>query len=308
MAHQAGDVSMPQWQALPGEQQVVRDRVLAAVANDDWAAVEKAGKEHLDFVIAREDLMRWAVHAGAGRVVFRLQSTGVNPFGHDLQTSAFGAALSSGKYDIAHDMLKCALVTNDRVLPDLGPCLEFALDNDDEAAVSWLLKFSLQKRLEMPFEVLRKAIDTSNVRRMELLVGHKSLADTFSDYADERSILHYAIRKGSVDTVGFLLNRKSGRERAASLCGKSEASGNTALHLAAASGDVAKLGLVLDLHKYGRVTKDAIETKNAKNKLPLDLALEAGHFEAAELLLGKGARPLKPLAKGESIEPECPHT
>ncbi len=252
--------------------------------------------------------MHCAVQAGARRVVFRLQNTYVNPFGHDVQTCAFQAALSSEKYDIAHDMLKYALVTNDHMLPDLGPYLEFALDNNDGAAISWLLKFSLHRRLEMPYEVLRKAIDTSNVRQIELLVGHQSLADAFANDAVERSILHYAIKNGSVDTVGFLLNRKSGRERAASLCGKSEATGNTALHLAAASGDVAKLALVLDLHEHGRVKKDAIETRNAKNNSPLALALKAGHFEAAELLLGKGAKPLKPLAEGDSIEPECPHT
>lgn len=284
---------MPQWQALPGDSPAAPERVLAAMANDDWAAVEKAGKDHPDFVIAQEDLMRFAVQADARKVVFRLQNVGVNPFGPDVQASAFRVALNSGKYDIAQDMLKFALLTNYGALPDLVPYLELALDNNDEAAVSLLLKFSLQRRLEMPFEVLRKAIDTRNVRWIELLVGHQSLSDAFASYAAERAILHYAIRNGSVDTVGFLLNRKAGRERAASLCGKSETTGNTALHLAAANGDVEKLRLVLDLHKQARLGKDAIDTRNTKNKPPLALALEAGHFAAADLLLSRGAKPLK---------------
>ena len=284
---------MPQWQSLPCDSPVALERVLAAMANDDCAAVEKARKDHPDLVIAQQDLMRFAVQADARKVVFRLQGNGVDPFGPDVQASTFWAALSSRKYDIALDMLKVAFRTNDRALPDLGPYLELALDNNDRPAVSWLLKFSLERRLDMPFEVLRKAIDTSNVRRIELLVGHRSLSDAFANHTVERSILHYAIRHGSVDTVAFLLNRKSGRERAASLCGKSEKTGNTALHVAVASGEVAKLTLVLKMHKQERLGRDAIDTRNAKNQPALALALEAGHFEAADLLLSRGAKPLK---------------
>ncbi|MET0962852.1 MAG: hypothetical protein ABWY05_08535, partial [Noviherbaspirillum sp.] len=94
-------------------------------------------------------------------------------------------ALRHGIADLIHE------------ISGLEPHLTSALDNNEDAAVSWLLKYALEQRQEMPFEVLREAIAASNVRRIELLVGHPRLSDAFSNHKVERSILHYAIRKAA---------------------------------------------------------------------------------------------------------------
>ncbi|MET0962853.1 MAG: ankyrin repeat domain-containing protein [Noviherbaspirillum sp.] len=95
-----------------------------------------------------------------------------------------------------------------------------------------------------------------------------------------------------MDTVGFLLSRKSGRERAACLCTTGGYFGFNALHLAVLSGDAAKLELILRAHEQARLGKDALNARNSNGKSPLALALEAGQFGMADLLLQKGARPL----------------
>jgi ankyrin repeat protein len=289
---EAPDVSRPQWRAPSGQSPAALERLLAAIGNDNWQKVEKALSDHPEFPVSTDDLMRYAVQADAGKVAFRLQSNGVDPFGPDVQASAFHAALSTRKYGIAQEMLKYAQRMNDDALPDLGPYLKFALDNNEVQAVSWLLRFSLEQRLDVPFDVLREAIDTSNMRCIELLTGHPRLADAFAEHKVERSILHYAIRNGSADTVGFLLSRKPGHERAAGLCARNKSTGSTALHVAVASGDPAKLTLILDTHARERLGKDALDAKDATGRSPLALALEGGQFDMADRLLDSGAQPL----------------
>lgn len=288
----AGQASRPQWQGSSGQPAGTLKSLLAAIGDDDWVAVQQLRTNHPDIPMTPDAQMRYAAHASAGKVVFYLQRSGIDPFVPEPEASAFHAALSSGNYGIAQEMLKYARTMNDGALPDLGPYLQFALDSDDQATVSWLLQFSLLQRLDMPFEVLRDAIGTSNVRRIELLVGHPRLSDAFANHGVERSILHYAIRKGSADTVGFLLNRKSGRERVAHLCTKSGYLSFNALHLAVVSGDLAKLQVILAGHAHAKIGKDALNARNVNGKSPLALALEAGRVEMAELLLDSGAHPL----------------
>lgn len=78
--------------------------------------------------------------------------------------------------------------------------------------------------------------------------------------------------------------------------------GNTLLHLAAASGDPAKLRPVLDFHPdirrdaasesfFARLFQgNAINAKNDDGKTALAIAADAGHQALAAMLIARGAR------------------
>lgn len=247
--------------------------------------------QHPQFSFLGDALLRLAAQTGAATVALHLQSQGDDPFWPDAADSAFHDALCRGDGKLAWQMLDVGQMANRGVLPDLTPYLEVALDRNDNAAVTLLLKFSVELKSLMPFKVLRAAIATNNVRRIESLIMQRGISLAFQSHVAERSVLHYAIRKGSAQTLACLLNRTYGLERAAGLCEKDSRTGNTVLHLAAASGEIEKLRLILDFDPGVQAGTGSIDAENSAGKTPLALALEAGQSDMAELLRSRGARP-----------------
>ncbi|MET0961745.1 MAG: hypothetical protein ABWY05_02870 [Noviherbaspirillum sp.] len=110
---------MPQWQAPSDQPAAALQSLLAAINDNDWKTVQRLRTSHPDIPMPGNELMRYAAQACAGKVVFHLQSTGVDPFGPEPESSAFQAVLRSRNYGIAQDMLDYACSING-TLPDLA--------------------------------------------------------------------------------------------------------------------------------------------------------------------------------------------
>ena len=246
--------------------------------------------QHPQFSFLGDALLRLAAQTGAANVALQLQRQGEDPFWPDAADSAFYDALCRGDGNLAWQMLDVAHMANHGELPDLTHYLELALDCNDNAAVTLLLRFSVELKSLMPFQVLHAAIATDNLHRVESLIMQRSIAIAFQSHGAERSVLHHAIRKGSAQTLACLLDRTAGFERAAGLCARDSRTGNTALHLAVASGEIAKLGMILDFDPGVHAGTGSIDAENSAGKTPLALALEAGQFDMAALLQSRGAR------------------
>jgi ankyrin repeat protein len=244
--------------------------------------------QHPQFSFLGDALLRLAAQTGAAKVALQLQRQGEDPFWPDAADSAFYDALCRGDGNLAWQMLEVEHMANRGGLPDLTHYLELALDRNDNAAVTLLLKFSVELKNLMPFQVLHAAIATDNLHRVESLIMQRGIAIAFQSHGAERSVLHYAIRKGSAQTLVCLLDRSNCIERAAGLCAKDSRTGNTALHFAAASGELEKLRLILD---FDPGLQGSIDAENSAGKTPLALALEAGRSDMAALLRSRGAHP-----------------
>lgn len=247
--------------------------------------------QHPQFSFLGDALLRLAAQTGAATVALHLQSQGDDPFWPVAADSAFYDALCRGDGNLAWQMLDVGQMANRGTLPDLRPYLEAALDRNDNLAVTLLLRFSVELKSLMPFEVLHAAVASNNLRRIESLIMQRGIAIAFQSHGAERSVLHHAIRKGSAQTLACLLYRNSGLERAAGLCAKDSRTGNTALHLAAASGDIDKLRLILDFDPGVHAGTGSIDAENSAGKTPLAIALEAGRLDMAAVLYASGAHP-----------------
>lgn len=283
--------SQPRWQQSFGPAELARHRLLTAIRLDNWQEVESTRAQHPQFSFLGDALLRLAAQTGAATVALHLQSQGDDPFWPDAADSAFYDALCRGDGKLAWQMLDVAHTANGGELPDLAPYLEVALDRNDTAAATLLLTFSVKLKSIMPFEVLLAAISTNNVERVDSLIRQRGISLAFQSQAAERSVLHYAVSKGSAETLACLLDRTSGLERAAGLCDKDHRTGNTALHLAAASGELEKLWLILDFDPGVQAGTGSINAENSAGKTALALALEAGQSDMADLLQSRGARP-----------------
>ena len=272
-----------------------------ALRNDHWDACTAALTALPGAAIEDHVLMQHAARLGAEKVVFRLQGKNVSPFVPDMQSGAFYLALTLGNERLAGQMLDTCRVS-ERVLPDLKPCLEAAVDHRDHGAIAWLVKFSVKNRSDMPFALLSDAIGESNARRVEIMISHPAFAAAMNDPKAECLFLAHAIRKGTAEVLSLLLSRKRSAANAAGLWEKIGRKGNTLLHLAAASGDLAKLKCILDMHPdirregasdsfFARLLRgDAIDAKNNDGKTAWTLAVEAGHEELATMLIERDAR------------------
>jgi hypothetical protein len=273
-----------------------------AIAQDDWAAFAAARDVSTS---ARTDvlgLLRHAAQAGANHIVFRLQSERVSVFLPDMTSCAFYTSLKHGNYGVAQEMLKNHGVIERVALPDLKPCLEAAVDDNDRKAIAWLVDFSVKSRSGMPFELLGNAISESNARRLEIMISHPAFTAALKDPEAERLFLSHAIDEGTPFTLGLLLARKRCAKYVGSLCEKSGPKGNTLLHRAAASGDPAKLKLILDFDPsipgegasdsfFAKLMQsDGINVKNNQGKTALAMARDAGHTALDAMLRARGAR------------------
>ena len=246
--------------------------------------------QHPQFSFLGDALLRHAARAGAVNVALQLQGRGDDPFWPDAADSAFYDALRSGN-GVARQMLHVAYLMN-RELPDLRPYLEVALDNNDNAAITQLLQFLVELKSLMPFTLLAEAIATNNVRRIAVLVTQRSISVALQDNDSERTVIHFAINRGSAETLGFLLDRMTCRERAARLCATREATGDTALHRAVASGEIEKLRLILDFDPGVQARTGSINVANRVGKTPFALAFEAGRADMVHLMRRRIAPPL----------------
>lgn len=294
----AASASMPQFQQALEFSSALQD----AIAQDDWAAFAAARDVSTS---ARTDdlgLLRHAAQAGANHIVFRLQSEGVSVFLPDMKSCAFYSALKHGNDRLAQDMLKNHSVIERTALPDFKPCLEAAVDDGDSKAIAWLVDFSVKSRSGMPFELLGDAIGEPNARRVEIMISHPAFAAALKDPEAERLFISHAIDEGTPFMLGLLLARKRCSKYVGSLCDKSGPKGNTLLHKAAASGDPAKLKLILDFDPsipgegasdsfFARLMQgDGINVKNNEGKTALAIATEAGHTALEAMLRARGAR------------------
>jgi hypothetical protein len=276
-----------------------------AISRDDWTALSAAWNDPAAAGIDGLSLMRHAAQAGAGRIVFRLQShagTPVSPFAPDAASCAFYTALKHGKGQVAKAMLDSHVVMEQTALPDLERYLVAAVDNNDGNAIAWLVEFSMQKKCLMPYEFLNGAIRKPDPGQVEIMSSHPAFADVLDDVEIEYGVLNYAIKNGAASTLEVLLARKRVPGGAGWLCEQTGRTGNTLLHAAAASGDPAKLRLVLDFHPdirregasesfFARLFQgNAINARNGDGKTALAIATDAGHQALAAMLIARGAR------------------
>ncbi len=267
---------------------MARHQLALAIIEDNWRAVESTRTQHPQYSFCNDALLKLAAQAGAIGVASWLQCQGADPFGPDAAESAFYAALRGGSGSVASQMLAFRQLMNPASFPDLKPFLAAALDNRDSAAISLLLQFSVQLESLMPFDLLAQAIATDNARRIALLISQRSMFLALQSPTAERTVVHFAIRHGSAATLGLLLNRASGVERATRLCERNDSTGNTALHRAVASGDLDKLRLILDFDPGARTAAGSISAENSDGKTALALALQAGRTDMVNLLRSSG--------------------
>ena len=294
--------SMPQLRQAHEPASELSRALQDAISQDDWAAFEAARGVPTSAGTDDLGLLRHAAQAGANHIVFRLQSERVSVFLPDMSSCAFHTALKHGNYRVAQDMLKNHRVIERAALPDLKPCLEAAIDDSDSKAIAWLVDFSVKSKSGMPFELLGDAISEPNARRVEIMISHPAFAAALKDPEAERLFLSHAVDKGTPSILALLLARKRCSKYVSSLCDKSDAKGNTLLHRAAASGDPAKLKLILDFDPsipgegasesfFARLMQgDGINVKNDEGKTPLALATDAGHTAIEAMLRARGAR------------------
>nr|WP_314623292.1 ankyrin repeat domain-containing protein [uncultured Noviherbaspirillum sp.] len=273
-----------------------------AIRRDDWNACTAALAASSGVGVDDLALIRHAAQQGAGKIVFRLQGRHVSPFEPDMRSGAFYMALRQGNERLADAMLKSYCGIERAMLPDLKPCLEAAVENNEYKAMAWLLDCSVRNNSSMPFELLNELICGSDAKRVEIMISHPAFAAALNDPEAERLVLGYALRKASAPMLVLLLARNRSAANAARLCKKFGGNGNTLLHLAAATGDLTKLRLILDFNPgirregagdsfFARLLQgDAINAKNNKGKTAWALAVDAGHEELATMLTERGAR------------------
>jgi hypothetical protein len=294
--------SMPQFQQAHEHAPELSRALQNAIERDDWEACTAALTATSSARIDDLGLMRHAAQAGARQIVFRLQSNSVSAFEPDLTSCAFYTALKHANYRVAQEMLKNYSVIERTALPDLKPCLEAAVDDGDSKAIAWLVAFSIKSKSAMPFELLGDAIIEPNARRVEIMISHRAFAAALNDPEAERLFLSHAIDKGTPFMLGLLLARKRCAKYVTSLCEKSSPKGDTLLQKAAASGDPAKLKLILDFDPsipgegasdsfFARLMQgDGINVKNNEGKTALAIARDAGHTALEAMLRARGAR------------------
>ncbi|MET0962854.1 MAG: hypothetical protein ABWY05_08545 [Noviherbaspirillum sp.] len=236
--------SRPRWQQSFGPSALARHHLGAAIVADNWHAFEATRAAHPQFSFCGSALLRLAAQAGAIAVASGLQCQGVDPFGPDAAATPFYAALRRGDGELASQMLAFRLLVARAAVPDLRPYLAAALDHGAAAAITLLLRLSVQLGSLMPFELLAQAIAADNARRIALLIAQPSMALALQSLKAERTLIHFAIAHGSAATLALLLARVRGPERAARLCAGSDSAGGTALDRAVASGDLEKLRLI----------------------------------------------------------------
>jgi hypothetical protein len=294
--------SMPQFRQADEHAPELSRALQDAIGRDDWEACTAALTATSSARIDDLGLMRYAAQTGAKQIVFRLQSESVSAFEPDLKSCAFYTALRYGNDRLAQDMLKNHSVIERTALPDFRPCLEAAVDDSDSKAIAWLVAFSVKSRSTMPFELLGDAIGEPNARRVEIMISHPAFAAALKDPEAERLFLSHAIDKGTPSILGLLLARKRCSKYVSSLCERSGSKGNALLHRAAASGDPAKLKLILDFDTsipgesasdsfFARLMQgDGIDVKNNEGKTALAIARDAGHTVLEAMLRARGAR------------------
>jgi hypothetical protein len=307
-AHVGAHSSVPPAATMPYLQQA-QDHAPAlsaalqeAIRRDDWNACTAALAASSGAGVDDLALMRHAAQQGAGKIIFRLQSRHVSPFEPDMPSGAFYAALKQGNDRLADDMLKSYCGIEGKMLPDLKPCLEAAVENNERTAMAWLLDCSVRNKSSMPFELLNELICGSDARRVEVMISHPAFAAALNDPEAERMVLGYAVKKASAPMLGLLLARKRSAANAARLCEKFGSNGNTLLHLVAATGDLAKLRLILDFNPgirregagdsiFSRLMQgDSIHARNNSGRTALSIAQDAGHVALATMLGARGAR------------------
>lgn len=221
-----------------------------------------------------------------------------------MVSGAFYTALKEGNERLADDMLKSFCAIEEEAIPDLGPCLEAAVENSERTAMAWLLDFSIRNKSPMPFELLNRLICEADARQVEIMISHPAFAAVLNDPEAERAVLGYAVKKASAPMLGLLLARKRSAANAGRLWEKFGGDGNTLLHLAATTGDPEKLRLILDFNPgirregagdpfFARLIQgqgDSIHARNNSGKTALTIATEAGHTALATMLSARGAR------------------
>ena len=125
--------------------------------------------------------------------------------------------------------------------------------------------------------LLFQAIDWDNVAAAELLLEYGADVQ-WTSYSGTH--LHYAVGGGSIEIAALLIEQGSDVNAAA------EHIGWTPLHEAANGGDVRMVALLL-----GHGGEIDAKTTNANRYTPLEVAVDSGHPEAADLLLYNGADP-----------------
>lgn len=274
-----------------------------AIRRDDWKACTAARGESSRAGVDDLGLLWHAAKAGANVIVFRLQSEHVSAFLPDMTSCAFHAALKNGHYRVAHEILNNHIVIESVALPDLKPCLEAAVDDGNFKEIAWLVDLSFKNKSEMPFELLRDAIDAPDAGRVKKMITHPSFTAALKDPEAERLFLSHAVTNGTPAMLALLLSRKRCSKYVGSLCEKSGLDGTTLLHEAAASGDPAKLKLILDfdptIRKEGAGESffaklmqgdGGINVKNKQGKTALAIASDAGYTALATMLSARGAR------------------
>lgn len=267
---------------------MARHQLALAIIEDNWQGVELTQTQHPQYSFCSDALLKLAAQAGAIGVASWLQCQGADPFGPDAADSAFYAALCSGNGGLASQLLAFRQLMDPASFPDLKPYLAAALDNRNSAAISLLLQLSVELKSLMPFDLLAQAIATDNARRIALLITQRSMFLALQSHTAERTLVHYAIGHGSAATLGLLLNRASGLERATRLCERNDSTGDTALHRAVASGDLEKLRLILDFDPGVRTAAGSFSAENSDGKTALALALQAGRTDMVDLLRSSG--------------------
>ena len=294
--------SQPQFQADQDSDLPLSPALRQAIRTDDWAAVTAAQDSSPTARVDDLALLRHAAQAGAVKIAFRLQGRHVSPFDPDMKSGAFYTALKHGNDRLAEGLLNSYTVIEQRELPDLRPCLEAAVDDNDSQAISLLVKLAVKGNSVMPFDFLQKAISEPNQRRVEILISHPVFAAALNDPEAERLVLAHAIDKGSPEVLGLMLARKRSPANVKSLWQRIGKSGDTLLHIAAASGNPEKLKLILDfspdIRREGAgdsflaklMRGDQIDMKNNAGKTARALAQDAGHAELVGMLDARGAR------------------
>lgn len=256
--------SSPQIQAKPALPALASEQLRPALRLDNWQALQHARWDHPGLADDDKSLMWHAVEAGAFHIAFTLQGRGVDPFGPDAGTSVFYAALQNGKYYVAEQMLWLNVRGTGGEFPDLAPCLELALDKKDQAAINWLINCLSGNNVQLLCDALQNAIKNNNRDRIHLLSGDASVA--------------YRLKPLPGMGLKFVC--------AAWLSTVSEKSGQTALHLAVASGDPGLVSTLLDCGV------DVNQT-NSANQTPLALALDKGLFGLTTQLLERRVQPIR---------------
>lgn len=273
-----------------------------AIAADDWAAVETALKASPGAGLEHR-LMQHAARAGAAKIIFRLQGLGVSPFAPNSKACGLYVALQNGNGPLAAAMLKYEKFVNRNDAPDLTPIMEAAVDDNAGKAISWLVEFSVKNKCDMPFRVLKDAIVNKNPRQVEIMISHPAFVAVLKDPEAEHLVLREAVRRSNVAVLTALLARKRSAASLNDLCRKTDANGDTLLHMAAAGGDREQLKLVMDANPdicregasdsfFARLMRgDQIDLKNKAGKTARALANDAGHVALVAMLDARGARP-----------------